>query len=77
MTSTRIWQLVSEAGTPTECHLDRIDDRTHRLTIFHNGSLAGVETYDSELQARSRAWELNRALVARGWSEEQHRGAAT
>jgi hypothetical protein len=39
--------------------------------------VAAAETYTSEVQARSRAWELNRALVARGWSEEPRGGAAT
>jgi hypothetical protein len=77
MTTARIWQLLSEGGTLTECHLDRIHGGAHQLTIFHNGSVAASETYASEVQARARAWELNRALVARGWSEEPGGRATT
>jgi hypothetical protein len=77
MTTARIWQLLSETGTPTECHLGHIDGGAHELTIFHNASVAASETYASEAQARSRAWELNRALVERGWSREPKDGAAT
>jgi hypothetical protein len=77
MATTRVWQLVSETGTPTECRVDHDDGGVHQLTIVHNGSVAALETYTSAVQARWRAWELNRALVARGWSEEPDAGAAT
>jgi hypothetical protein len=77
MTSTRIWQLVSATGTLTECRLDRIDEGSHQLTILHNGSPAACETYDSKVQAQSRAWELNRGLVAHGWSDAPEPVAAT
>lgn len=73
----RVWQLLSETGTPTECCLEPQDEGAHELTILHNGSVAAREVYASELQARSRAMELNRALLARGWSDAPESGAGT
>ena len=72
--TTRIWQLTSEAGNCTECHLNRISDGLHRITIVHNGAVAASEVYDSEVLARTRAWDLNRRLLTCGWA--QRRAAA-
>jgi hypothetical protein len=65
----RVWRLMSETGAPTECHLIQTDDCRYQITIFVKDSVATSEVYRSELQARTRAWELNRALVVRGWSD--------
>ena len=71
--TTRIWQLTSEAGNCTECHLNQISDGLHRMTIIHNGAVVASEVYDSDLLARARALELNRRLLRRGWSEVRAR----
>jgi hypothetical protein len=66
-----IWQLTSETGNCTECHLNRVSDGLHRITILHNGAVVASEAYDSERLARAGAWELNRRLLTRGWSERR------
>jgi PHD/YefM family antitoxin component YafN of YafNO toxin-antitoxin module len=73
VTAVRVWELISETGTSTQCHVQRCGEERHEVTITHNGSLAAVEVHASEFQAHARARELNRALLARGWSEPRHR----
>jgi hypothetical protein len=71
----RVWLLTSETGIPTECELLQTRDGQFQITILVKGSAATCEVYRSELQARTRASELKRALVVRGWSDDS--GAAT
>ena len=66
-----IWQLTSETGNCTECHLNRVRDGLLRITILHNEVVVASESYDTELLARTRAWDLNRRLLTRGWSERR------
>jgi hypothetical protein len=66
-----VWQLTSETGSCTECHLNRVSDGLHRVTILHNGIVVASEIYDSELLARTGAHELNRRLLNCGWRERR------
>ncbi len=63
-----MWQLTSESGRRTECVIEASGVGEHRLLILHAGAIAATEVYASELLARTRAWELNNALLTRGWS---------
>lgn len=71
-TAVRVWELISETGTSTECHVQQCGEERHQLTITHNGSVATAEVHGSELQAHARASELKRALLVRGWSDPPH-----
>ena len=42
-TAVRVWELISETGTSTECHVQRCGEERHQLTITHNGSVAAAE----------------------------------
>ena len=64
---TRVWQLTSTGGSATECVLTRVGSG-HRLIIVHAGTVAASEVYVSENEARRRAWEVNQALLEKGWS---------
>jgi hypothetical protein len=63
-----LWALKSESGRSTECHLRPTATGDHEVLIVHGGTVAATELYESETQARTRAWALNAALRAHGWS---------
>ena len=67
--SLYLWNLVSESGRVTECHLGVTAAGDHQLAILHDGIVAATEVYGTAALARARAWALHRALLGRGWAE--------
>lgn len=64
---TPLWQLTSEGGRQTECHLVSTPDGYYQLTVSYDGTVVTNETYGTSVQARTRATSLKEGLRTKGW----------
>jgi hypothetical protein len=69
MSAETLWQLMSASGRLTECQLLPTAHGEHVLTVRFNGQVELREVYVMLRPARSRADEIRRGLVDRGWEE--------
>jgi hypothetical protein len=68
--TTRLWRLTSQTGRVTECHLTATGQGNHELSVHHDGVVVTTEVYVTRVEARTRAWSMNRKLLDGGWGSE-------
>jgi hypothetical protein len=69
MNGETLWQLMSAGGRRTESRLATTEHGEHLLTVLFNGEVEVREAYTTPEPARSRAEEIRRGLLDRGWEE--------
>jgi hypothetical protein len=65
--TTQLWCLRSQTGRVTECHVTDTAHGSHEVTVLHDGVVVITEAYVTRVEARMRAWLMNRELLERGW----------
>jgi hypothetical protein len=75
--TTRLWHITSQTGRVTECHLTDTASGNHEVTILHDGIVVTSEVYVTRVEARMRAWSMNRKLLERGWGSPSPAGPSS